>query len=91
MALANTIKKNRSAENSDTLFETVDLGIAGVTTARCVRTIEKAFRGKDGVKAVQIDRETGIARITFDPKKTHVPDLHDILLESGYHPTRTAD
>lgn len=79
------------ARPADPALETVELGIAGMTTAKCVRTIEKAFRGKDGVKEVRIDRESAIARITFDPKKTHVPDLHDILLQSGYHPTRNAD
>lgn len=70
---------------------TVDLGIAGMTGARCVRKIEKALQGKTGVKTVRIDRSAGIARITFDPRQTHVPDLHDLLLQSGYHPARTAD
>ncbi len=73
------------------VFETVELGIAGVTTARSVHKIEKALRGKTGVRAVRVNRTTGIARITFDPRKTHVPDLHDMLLQSGYHPTRSAD
>jgi copper chaperone CopZ len=72
-------------------LETVDLGIAGMTTARSAHVIAKAFRGKNGVKRVHVDRAKSIARITFDPKKIHVPELHDILLESGYHPTRTAD
>ena len=85
MDVTNVMTQDKSA------LETVELGIAGVTTARCVRQIEKALRGKNGVRAVRINRSTGIARITFDPRKTHVPDLHDMLLQSGYHPTRTAD
>lgn len=88
MDMTNTINV---AHPTEVGLETVDLGIAGMTCAKCVRTIEKAFRGKDGVRAISIDRESGIARITFDPKKTHIPELHDILLQSGYHPTRTAD
>ncbi len=72
-------------------LERVELGIAGVTTVKAVKTIEKAFRGKAGVKEVRVDREGGVAHIVFDPRQTHVPDLHDILLESGYHPSRTAD
>ncbi len=88
MDMTNVVQAGRRIKPQ---LETVELGIAGVTTLRAVKTIEKAFRGKAGVKEVRVDREGGVARIVFDPRQTHVPDLHDILLASGYHPSRTAD
>jgi hypothetical protein len=29
--------------------------------------------------------------VTFDPRKTHAPDLHDAILKSGYKPGPVAD
>jgi hypothetical protein len=29
--------------------------------------------------------------VTFDARKTHVPDLHDSILKSGYKPASVAD
>ncbi len=72
-------------------YETVALGIAGTTRAREAQKIEKAFRATRGVKRVRVDMEHSIVRITFDPQMTHLPDLHDVLLDSGYHPSRKAD
>jgi hypothetical protein len=29
--------------------------------------------------------------VTFDARKTHVPDLHDAILRSGYKPAAVAE
>jgi hypothetical protein len=29
--------------------------------------------------------------VTFDARKTHAPDLHDAILQSGYKPAPFAD
>lgn len=68
------------------VFETHEIGIAGMTCDNCVRRVEKALRGVNGVKEVRVDRQAALATVTFDTTKTHIPDLHDALLKSGYRP-----
>ena len=75
---------------SDEQFETRDIGISGMTCDNCVRRVEKALRGVDGVKEVKVDRAGARAEVTFDKTKTDIPALHEALLKSGYHPVATA-
>jgi len=35
---------------------------------------------------VQVDRAAALATVTFDTTRTHIPELHDALLKSGYRP-----
>jgi copper chaperone len=68
-------------------LETHDIGIEGMTCDNCVRTVEKALRGVQGVTKVHVNRGAALATVTFDATKTHMPDLHDALLKSGYRPS----
>jgi copper chaperone CopZ len=72
-------------------LRTDQFGIEGANTERTIHKIEKAFRKAPGVKDVSIDREHHVALVTYDTAKTNIPDLHDILLKSGYKPTRIAE
>ena len=72
-------------------LETKKIEIDGMTCDNCVRIIEKALRGVDGVKDVQVDRVRRLATVTFDTRKTHMPELHDILLRHGYTPMPFAE
>lgn len=68
-------------------LETRDIGIAGMTCDNCVRRVEKALSGKEGVKSVKVDRAKARATVTFDRAKTDIPALHEALLASGYKPS----
>jgi copper chaperone CopZ len=68
-------------------LETQDIGIEGMTCDNCVRSVEKALRGVKGVTEVRVNRHSALATVTFDTSKTHMPDLHDALLKSGYRPS----
>ena len=69
------------------VLETQDIGIEGMTCDNCVRRVEKALRGVNGVTEVRVDLQAALATVTFDTRKTHMPDLHDALLKSGYRPS----
>jgi copper chaperone CopZ len=71
------------------LLEQKSLGIAGMTSERCVKKIEKAFHKHPGVKKIKIDRENEVASVTFDSRRTNMPELHELLLKSGYKPMAT--
>jgi copper chaperone CopZ len=68
------------------VLETQDIGIAGMTCDNCVKRVEKALHGVDGVTRVYVDRRSARATVTYDTTKTHMPALHDALLKSGYRP-----
>jgi copper chaperone CopZ len=68
-------------------LETHDIGISGMTCDNCVRRVEKALRSVNGVTQVRVDRPAALATVTFDATKTHIPELHDALLKSGYRPS----
>ena len=70
------------------VLETKNIGIEGMTR-ECVRLIEKALRGKPGVRDVHVDPSRGIASVTFDRRQTSFPEIHDAILESGYPAKRT--
>jgi len=44
-----------------------------------------------GVQDVDVDLQHERVIVTFDPRKTHPPDLHDAILKSGYKPAPMAD
>jgi len=71
-------------------FETHEIAIEGMTCDKCVEKIEKALGDQEGVREVIADRGRGIATVTFDTRKTDIPELRDILLRNGYKPTTTA-
>ncbi len=72
------------------VLETREIQIAGMACDNCVRKVEKALRSKDGVKEVRVDRNAGIATVTFDRTHTDIPALHEALLRSGYRPKTAA-
>ena len=57
-----------------------------MTCDKCVEKIERAFRGKRGVKKVRVNRDDATATVTYDERQTNLPELHDVLLKSGYKP-----
>ena len=68
-------------------LETHDIGISGMTCDNCVRRVETALRNVNGVKEVRVDLPAALATVTFDAAKTHIPELHDAILKSGYRPS----
>jgi P-type Cu+ transporter len=74
------------AENAGTgrAVETRELTIAGMGCDNCVRKLERALRAKDGVKEVSVDGIAGRAKVTFDPTRTNIPELQQVVAKSGY-------
>ncbi len=66
------------------VLETREIKIAGMGCDNCVRKLERALRAKDGVKEVHVDGIAGRATVTFDPTKTNIPDLEQVIVKSGY-------
>lgn len=65
-------------------METRDLTIAGMGCDNCARKLDRALRAKDGVKDVRVDSIAGRATVTFDPARTNIAELQEVVVKSGY-------
>ena len=45
--------------------------VSGMFCGQCAKTVEKAAKKIDGVKAAKVSQPKGIAEITYDPAKTN--------------------
>lgn len=72
-------------------LETRRIGIKGMTGKDSALTIRKALLTKTGVREVYINREEGVATVSFDPTQTDIPALNDVILRKGYFPSEIAE
>ena len=72
-------------------LETIEIGTQGEDCNECVRKLRPVLKKIRGVIDVKVDLKHELVIVTFDPRKTHPPDLHDAILRSGYKPAPTAD
>jgi copper chaperone CopZ len=56
-----------------------------------VRKLRSVLTNISGVQDVKVDLPHERMIVTFDPRKTHAPDLHDAILKSGYKSAPVAD
>ena len=79
-------------ERSDhTILETIEIATEGEDCDECVCTLRPVLKNIPGVQDVKVDLPDERVIVTFDPRKTHPPDLHDAILKSGYKPWPVAD
>ena len=64
-------------------METINLSLTGMTCGNCVKHVEKALKGIEGVQTVEVDLAGGAARVTGDFSKGTAA-LIDVLNEEGY-------
>ncbi len=75
----------------DAVLETIEIATEGEDCDECVRRLRPVLKKIPGVQDVKVDLERERVILTFDPRKTHAPDLHDAILKSGYKPAPMAD
>jgi copper chaperone CopZ len=73
------------------ILETIEIATAGEDCDECVRRLREPLMRINGVRHVNVEPEQERVIVTFDPRKTHPPDLHDAILQTGYKPAPFAD
>jgi cation transport ATPase len=73
------------------ILESKNIAVEGLDGEAFARRIEEALRAQPGVKEVRLEKARGILSITFDTRQTNFPDLHDLILKSGYRPSRSIE
>ncbi len=69
---------------SQTELETVVLSVENMTCAMCPLTVRKSLEKVDGVKTAEVDYETKLAVVTFDPSVVQVSTLTHATTQAGY-------
>ena len=73
------------------VVETIEIATEGEDCDECVRKLREPLLNIPGVCDVGVDTEHDRVIVTFDARKTHAPDLHDAILQSGYKPGAFAE
>jgi copper chaperone CopZ len=73
------------------ILESIEIATEGEDCDECVRKLRPVLKNISGVQDVKVDLPHERVIVTFDPRKTHPPDLHDAILKSGYKPAPVAD
>ncbi len=60
------------------------LAIEGMTCTSCVRRVERALSGADGVKAADVNFALGRATVTYDPNRISPAAIAEVVLDAGY-------
>jgi copper chaperone CopZ len=81
---------NLESANHATL-QMIEIATEGEDCDECVRKLRPLLIKINGVQDVMVDLGHERVIVTFDARKTHAPDLHDAILQSGYKPGATAD
>ncbi len=63
--------------------------IGGMTCANCERIIERKVRNAAGVQQAKVDYTQGTLEVSFDPTKTNLEKLSEIIAALGYQPQKT--
>ena len=70
--------------------ETVSFEIDGMTCAMCPITVRTAMNRVEGVESVEVDFDTKIAVVNFDPAITNIDTIAQASTDAGY-PAHEAD
>jgi copper chaperone CopZ len=73
------------------ILEMIEIATEGEDCDECVRRLRPPLMKINGVRDVVVDLDRQRVVVTFDARKTHAPDLHDAILQSGYKPAPIAE
>ena len=72
------------ATEDQTNTEKVTVAVQGMSCAACVRRVEKALGGVDGVREASVNLATEKATMVFDPAHTELDAMKQAVEEAGY-------
>lgn len=67
-------------------MEELTLSIEGMSCAHCVRAVDEALRGLDGVEVDEV--EIGSAKLRFEPGVISEDEILDAVNDQGYSAAR---
>jgi Cu+-exporting ATPase len=71
-------------EETNKELEQTALSVGGMSCAACVRRVEKALGGLEGVEKAAVNFATEKAQVTYDPQKVDLEKFQQAIEEAGY-------
>jgi len=66
--------------------EKLEIGVAGMTCAACVRRVENILKNAEGVSDASVNLATESATVAYDPSSVNSGDIRNLVIKSGYKP-----
>jgi Cu+-exporting ATPase len=84
MAVAVKVEAQGSGVGVDAPMEQVTIPVTGMTCAACQSFVQRTLAGQVGVQDANVSLMLNNAAVTFDPVKTSVPALVEVIRSTGY-------
>ena len=68
--------------------KTETLNVEGMSCGHCVKSVEDALKGIDGVQASEV--EIGTVSVTYDTDRTSRQQIERVIEETGYEVPKAA-
>jgi len=62
----------------------ITVTVEGMSCGHCKNAVEKAVKGLPGVLAAEVDLAAKSLQVDFDPAKTSLQDIKDVVEDAGY-------
>ncbi len=72
-------------------LKTLTLIVKGMSCGHCKMAVEKAVRGVNGVKDVEVDLEKGLLKVTYDPERASLTDIQNAVVDAGYEVRKSGE
>ena len=63
-------------------MEQLNLSIEGMTCEHCVRAVRNRLATTPGIEVEDV--RVGAARLRYDPQRTNVDEIEDLIADEGY-------
>ncbi|MGH7450948.1 MAG: heavy-metal-associated domain-containing protein [bacterium] len=73
-----------SSEKAESAVVTTDIAINGMSCQNCVDKVKATLQELNGVKAVEVRLENGLATVKYDPALVTVPAMEAGIANLGY-------
>ncbi|HWP79487.1 MAG TPA: heavy metal translocating P-type ATPase [Candidatus Acidoferrum sp.] len=77
---------DKNLQQNDKTYETLKLGVGGMTCAACSAAVERALKRKEGVRSASVNLITGFAEVEYDGALATPEDLAAAVRKAGYEP-----
>jgi copper ion binding protein len=78
-----------SSEKAESAVVTTDIAITGMSCQNCVDKVKTTLQELNGVKAVEVRLENGLATVKYDPALVTVPAMEAGIAKLGYEVGKT--
>jgi copper chaperone len=65
-------------------MDAITMKVKGMTCQGCVHSVTSVLQAVPGVDTVHVSLATGEAQVSFDPAKTNVAELAELVEEAGF-------